>query len=34
LGTRWLEQCGAWLALGRYRKRQQLELEFHHERVD
>jgi hypothetical protein len=33
-GTRWLERCGAWLALGCRRKRQQIEQEFHRERID
>jgi hypothetical protein len=33
-GTRWLERFGAWLALGRRRKRQQVEKELHHERID
>jgi hypothetical protein len=33
-GTRWLERCGAWLALGGRRKRQQTEQEFHRERID
>jgi hypothetical protein len=30
----WLERCGAWLALGRRRKRQEVEQEFHHEHID
>jgi hypothetical protein len=33
-GTRLLERFGAFLALGRRRKRQQVEQDFHSERID
>lgn len=33
-GTRLLERFGAWLALGHRRKRQQVEKDFHGERID
>jgi hypothetical protein len=33
-GTRLLERFGAWLALDHRRKRQQVEQDFHDERID
>jgi hypothetical protein len=33
-GTRWLERCGAWLALGHRRKRRESEQGFQRERID
>jgi len=33
-GTRWLERCGAWLALGRKPQRRHVEQEFTRDRID